>query len=53
MFYSSRSKSGAEPGWWEKATGRWGTKGDEGGGALGDEGGAERGNWFFRHRPEK
>ena len=26
-------------------------KGD--GGALGDEGSAERGNWFFRPRPEK
>ena len=24
-----------------------------GGEALGDEGDAERGNWFFRHRPEK
>ncbi len=34
-----------------------GARGDEGrakgGGALGDEGGAERGNWFFRPRPEK
>ena len=25
----------------------------KGGGAWGDEGSAERGNWFFRHRPEK
>jgi len=24
-----------------------------GGGVRGDEGSAERGNWFFRHRPEK
>jgi len=39
----------------EMAAERWVTKEVRNGGgkALGDEGSAERGNWFFRPRPEK
>ena len=35
------------------AVGGTAAEGKDGGEALGDEGSAERGNWFFRHRPEK
>ena len=37
----------------ESRAGAVGGTGAGGGEALGDEGSAERGNWFFRHRPEK